>query len=150
MRWPGTVLFLLVVIALIALCSPRPFPLFRHFFDEEATIDVTLKPLKFATKVGTFPPGSHGVGSVLAINLCFLLGFIWPALSIYLIRERRSTLKKQQFLAGAKFVTYWTYTLLYDLLLLVLHTLALLVMVAIYLHPVHNVSFYCKCHRYSR
>ncbi|KAH8344624.1 hypothetical protein KR067_001677 [Drosophila pandora] len=115
----------------------------RHFFDEEATIDVTLKPLKFATKIDTFPPGSHGVGSVLAINLCFLLGFIWPALSIYLIRERCSTLKKQQFLAGARFVTYWSCTLLYDLLLMVFHTLVLMAMVAIYLHPVHNLSFYC-------
>ncbi|KAH8336125.1 hypothetical protein KR074_003532, partial [Drosophila pseudoananassae] len=114
----------------------------RHFFDEEATIDVTLKPLRFATKIDTFPPGSHGVGSILAINVCFLLGFIWPALSIYLIRERCSSMKRQQFLAGAKFVTYWIYTFLYDGMLLGFHTLGLLAMVSMYMHPIHNLSFY--------
>ncbi|XP_043661089.1 phospholipid-transporting ATPase ABCA3 isoform X1 [Drosophila teissieri] len=114
----------------------------RHLFDEEATIDVTLTPLPFRTTINTFPPSSHTFGSCLAFGICFVLTFIWPAFSIYLISERGSLLKKQQFLAGVRVCSYWTFTVLYDLLFLLVFCVCVVAMVAIYEDPNHDVMLY--------
>ncbi|KAH8273375.1 hypothetical protein KR018_002037 [Drosophila ironensis] len=114
----------------------------RHFFDEEATIDVTLILLPFQTRINNFPPGSHSVGSVFAVTLCWMLIVTWPAMCVFLIKERCSTVKKQQFLAGASFGAYWANTLLYDILAVFSYTFVIMAVVGYYLNPIHNYSFY--------
>jgi len=111
-------------------------------FDEEATIDVTLAPLPFRTAINTFPPSSHTFGGCLAFGICFVLTFIWPAFAIYMITERGSLLKKQQFLAGVRVCSYWTFTVLYDLLFLLIFCACVVVMVALYENPNHDVMLY--------
>ncbi|XP_016988626.1 phospholipid-transporting ATPase ABCA3 [Drosophila rhopaloa] len=114
----------------------------RHLFDEEATIDVTLQPLPFQTNINTFPPNNHSFGGALAFSICFVLTFIWPAFAIYMINERGSLMKKQQFLAGARFCSYWAFTALYDVFFLLIYCLCVVGMVAIYKSPHHDVMLY--------
>ncbi|XP_017121322.1 phospholipid-transporting ATPase ABCA3 [Drosophila elegans] len=114
----------------------------RHLFDEEATIDVTLEPLPFQTNINTYPPNTNNFGGSLAFSICFVMIFIWPAFVIFLISERASFMKKQQFLAGASFSSYWVFTALYDAFFLLLFSVGVVGLVAIYKSPHHYVMLY--------
>ncbi|XP_017056193.1 phospholipid-transporting ATPase ABCA3 [Drosophila ficusphila] len=114
----------------------------RHLFDEEATIDVTLHPLPFQTSINTFPSSNIKFGALFACSTCFVFTFIWPAFAIFMISERGSIMKKQQFLAGARFCSYWMFTALYDIFFLLIYCLSLLILVAIYVDPSHDLMFY--------
>ncbi|XP_017085750.1 ATP-binding cassette sub-family A member 2 [Drosophila eugracilis] len=114
----------------------------RHLFDEEATIDVTLAPLPFQTSINTFPPSNHSFGGCLAFAIAFVLTFIWPAFAIFMIKERGSLLKKQQFLAGARCCSYWIFTVLYDLIFLLILCVMVVVMAVVYKDPNHDIELY--------
>ncbi|SPP78071.1 ATP-binding cassette sub-family A member 3 isoform X1 [Drosophila guanche] len=114
----------------------------RQIFDEEATMDVALWPLPFDTNINTYAHASLSLGSLLAINITFILSFVGPSISMFLVRERTSTLKKQQFLAGVRLHTFWLGCIIFDCALLLLLVLCVLICVAIYLHPHHDFLFY--------
>ncbi|XP_001355735.4 ATP-binding cassette sub-family A member 3 [Drosophila pseudoobscura] len=114
----------------------------RQTFDEEATIDVTLWPMPFQTNLNTFTQSPLSLGSLLAINITFVVSFVWPSISMFLIRERASTMKKQQLLAGARLHTFWLCYILFDLMLLSVLVICVIICVAGYVHPHHDVLFY--------
>ncbi|XP_022208873.1 phospholipid-transporting ATPase ABCA3 isoform X2 [Drosophila obscura] len=114
----------------------------RQIFDEEATMDVSLWPVPFHTNINTFAQASLTLGSLLAINITFVLSFVWPSISMFLVRERASTMKKQQFLAGVRLHTFWLGYILFDCVLLLILVLSVITCVAIYLHPHHDIHLY--------
>ncbi|XP_017006478.2 phospholipid-transporting ATPase ABCA3 isoform X1 [Drosophila takahashii] len=114
----------------------------RHLFDEETTIDVTLKPLPFRTRLNMIPPAQHGFNGCVAFTYCLLFSFVWPAFAVYLISERGSLLKKQQFLAGARIWGYWISMFLYDLFFLLIFCCCTVALVAIYVEPIHDAMLY--------
>ncbi|ALC48537.1 CG1494, partial [Drosophila busckii] len=112
----------------------------RRFFNEEASIDVTLRPLPFQSRGNSFPQSPLGLGSLFAINLSFVFSNVWPGPIINSVSQR--AFKKQQFLAGVGLYTYCIATALFDFLRVILISLFLVLLTSIYLNPRHDVSFY--------
>ncbi|XP_020814087.1 ATP-binding cassette sub-family A member 2 [Drosophila serrata] len=113
----------------------------RNFLDVEATIDVTLEPLGFQTNINLFPPGTQSFGVTIASIISFVLCFITTAHALLIIRERSGHVKKQQFLAGARQLSYWTFTILYNVVCQFMFIIVLVIMVIIYQHPQSDVAF---------
>ncbi|KAH8264234.1 hypothetical protein KR038_004963 [Drosophila bunnanda] len=116
--------------------------LVRNFLDEEATIDVTLETLRFQSNINLYPPGTQSFGVTIASIICFVFCFITTGRGLLIIRERSYNLKKQQFLAGARLFSYWAFTILYNIVSQLMFILLLVIMVAIYQHPEHDIAFY--------
>ncbi|XP_068149429.1 LOW QUALITY PROTEIN: phospholipid-transporting ATPase ABCA3 [Drosophila tropicalis] len=114
----------------------------RSFFDEEATIEVTLLPLPFQTQVNSYPQSPLGLGSLLGINFSLIFSYIWSGVTIFIINERCSSLKKQQLLAGVRFLTYWLAMALFDIMIIILISLILTLVVSLCLSPVHDFMMY--------
>ncbi|KAH8292295.1 hypothetical protein KR054_008219 [Drosophila jambulina] len=114
----------------------------RNTLDEDAIIDVTLETLDFQSNINIFPPGTRDFGVTMASTVSFILCFITPAHTLFIIRERSSYLKKQHFLAGARPLSHWAFTILYDTCSQSLFIVILVVLVGIYHHPAHDLPFY--------
>lgn len=99
---------------------------------------MTLETLPFQTKINMMPPGNQYFGDSIAISAVFLHSLIFPAFSLFLIRERASCMKKQQLLAGARLFGFWGFSVLYDLIFLVGYAICVVALVACYHHPDHN------------
>jgi len=116
----------------------------RKLIDEEATIDVTLQPLPFQTSINMFPPCNHTFGASLASSIAIVMSFLWPAFVVYLISERGSFMRKQQFLAGARVCSYWMFMFLYDIVFLLIYSVSIVAVLAIYMDPYHDTELYGK------
>ncbi|XP_062140375.1 phospholipid-transporting ATPase ABCA3 [Drosophila sulfurigaster albostrigata] len=113
----------------------------RRFFHDEASIDVALRPLKFQTVANTIPQSPLSLGSLMAINLSFILGIMWAGLAVSTILER--TFKKQQFVAGVKLHIYCIALLFFDMVRIIVISFVLIVVIAFYASPTkHDYSLY--------
>ncbi|KAH8386636.1 hypothetical protein KR093_001616 [Drosophila rubida] len=114
----------------------------RRYFHEEASIDVSLVPLHFQTAVNTLPQSPLSLGSLMAINLSFILGTMWAGLAISTMLER--TFKKQQYLAGVKLHIYALALLSFDILRIVAISFFIIVITIFYTGPSkHDYELYC-------
>ncbi|KAL7744179.1 hypothetical protein ACLKA6_009152 [Drosophila palustris] len=112
----------------------------RRYFDEEASIDVAMNPLPFQAQVNTMPQAPLTLGSMMAINYSFIFASMWAGLAISNLLER--SFKKQQYLAGVGLLTYSAAILVFDLIRVVIISLCLILLTAIYLSPRHDYSLY--------
>ncbi|KAH8243535.1 hypothetical protein KR032_008321 [Drosophila birchii] len=114
----------------------------RNILDEDATIDVTLETLNFQSKINIFPPGTQDFSVTIASLISFVLCFITTTDALVAVRERSSTLMKQQGLAGARQFSYFAVIFLYTAVNQLIFIILLVVLVAFHNHPEHDMAFY--------
>ncbi|KAH8416823.1 hypothetical protein KR222_006447 [Zaprionus bogoriensis] len=112
----------------------------RRFFDDIASIDVTIHPLPFQAQVNTFPQAPYTLGSMIGINIAFIFGNMWAGTAIGSILE--PSFKKQQFLAGVRLSTYIIATALFDFMRALFISIWMILMISLYLSPRHDFSLY--------
>ncbi|XP_002055455.3 phospholipid-transporting ATPase ABCA3 isoform X1 [Drosophila virilis] len=112
----------------------------RRFVNEESSIDVTLQPLPFKARVNTLPQTPLSLGGMMAINFSFIFSNIWQGIAIASILEK--SFKKQQFLTGVRLSIYSFCLSLFDAIRVVLMSIFMIMMIAVYLSPRHDFHLY--------
>lgn len=118
------------------------FPHCRRFFNDEASIDVTLEPLPFQANVNALPQTPFSLGTMMAINFSFIFSNLWMSVAISSIMDHH--FKKQQYLTGMSLAVYSFCMFLFDFIRVVLLTLMIVVVVSFYFNPRHDVHLYCQ------
>ncbi|TDG39913.1 hypothetical protein AWZ03_013664 [Drosophila navojoa] len=113
----------------------------RRFFNDEASIDVTLEPLPFQANVNALPQTPFSLGTMMAINFSFIFSNLWMSVAISSIMDHH--FKKQQYLTGMGLTVYSFCMFVFDFIRVVLLTLMIVVVVSFYINPRHDVHLYC-------
>ncbi|XP_023169333.1 ATP-binding cassette sub-family A member 3 isoform X2 [Drosophila hydei] len=112
----------------------------RRFFNEEASIDVTLQPLPFRADVNALPQMSLSLGMMMVINFSFIFSNVWMDIIISHIMDHH--FRKQQALTGMSLSIYCFCMCVFDFIRVIILTLLIVMVVSIYLNPRHDVQLY--------
>ncbi|XP_043072224.1 ATP-binding cassette sub-family A member 17 isoform X2 [Drosophila grimshawi] len=112
----------------------------RHFYDEDATIDVTLYPLPFQVMANAMPPTPLSLGGMMAINFSFIFANMWQSMTVFNMLEH--SFKNQQFLTGVRLSTYIFCLVIFDIARVVLVSIGMVIMMSFYLSPQHDIYLY--------
>lgn len=117
-------------------------PYRRRFFNEEASIDVTLQPLPFRADVNALPQMSLSLGMMMVINFSFIFSNVWMDIIISHIMDHH--FRKQQALTGMSLSIYCFCMCVFDFIRVIILTLLIVMVVSIYLNPRHDVQLYSQ------
>lgn len=103
----------------------------KALLTENHEITVTNAPLPYRpeTQAAQINNGG-GVGTQLAMNICFCMSFVTAFYILFVIKEHASRSKLLQFVGGVRVWTFWTTQLLWDFMTFVFTSLIVVFTIA--------------------